>query len=118
MVYKGGGRAWQLGVGKAGAGAFFQTAGKGKLAHHEHSTANSRKVEVHLTGLICENAQGGDLLGHPFCLGNSVATLHTEQHEQSGAYLTNDLAAYGDRGLGYPLDNGYHIGKQGKQGGG
>ena len=104
----------RLGEGRGGGGvegrarAFARAGEKRELADDQDATANIHDGAVHLTCVVGENAEFGELLGEPFAVLGGVVLCDSEQYEQAGPNLAVDHAVYRDAGGGNTLDNGTH----------
>ena len=92
---------------KAGAvAAFHAMCRQRELADRQDGTADGGERQVHLAGLVAEDAQGGNLAGELFGPLLRVARHGTDENEKATADGAGDLGLDRDGSFRNPLDDG------------
>jgi hypothetical protein len=82
---------------------------EGELRYGEHRPSNIRNAQVHLSVVVLEDAQAGDLLGEVIHVDFRIARRNAKQHQQARSDLANHPLLDRDGSSRNPLYYGTHF---------
>src|SRR5262249_31375946 len=79
-----------------------------ELAHDQDRAADLSECQIHFSIGVVKNAKLNRFVGKLMSISLRIILLHTQQHDQTAADLTDYLAINGDTGPRDALQNGSH----------
>ena len=83
---------------EAGTSAGARVAVQSELRDHEHRATDVGEREIHLAGVIGEDAEPGDLVGHPDELRLGIGLREPDQQTVADTDLSDDASVDADFG--------------------
>lgn len=91
-------------------GALAGVGHQGELGHQKQAASNLAYIQIHLAGIVCENAVTEQTLKQSRTAGRGVRGFHPDQGQDAPVDAAHGLAPDLDMGPGDALDEGDHAG--------